>query len=159
MCASFRTLDRIADAAARGDRAGRRGRSRSEPSIVLFGERADQRGRASHSPASTIVARLLSPHRDRQGLHPVVDPMRIDDDPAFGGLAEDLGQADDRHHIRANNIREHLAGADRGQLIDVTDEHQCGMIRQRVQQCVHQRHVDHRRLLDAELLGDHDRRS
>ena len=74
----------------------------------------------------------------------MVDPMGVDNDPALGGLAEDLGQADDRHPPRVNNIRQHLAGTDRGQLVDVADEQQCGLVRQGPQQSPHQRHVHHR---------------
>jgi len=52
----------------------------------------------------------------------VVDPMRIDDDPALGGLPEDLGQADNRHSGRRYDIAQNLPWAHRRQLIDIADE-------------------------------------
>ena len=63
------------------------------------------------------------------GHQPLVDPMRVDDDPALGGLAEDLGQAHDRYGTRGDDVRQHLPGTDRGQLIDITDEQQCCPVR------------------------------
>jgi hypothetical protein len=38
--------------------------------------------------------------------------VRIDDDLAFGGLSEDLGQTHDWHGTGRNNIRQHLPGPD-----------------------------------------------
>jgi hypothetical protein len=43
------------------------------------------------------------------GHQAVVDPVRIDDDPALGRLPEDLGQAHDRHRSRRDDIAENLA--------------------------------------------------
>ena len=48
---------------------------------------------------------------------------------------------------------QHLAGADRRQLVDVADQDQRGMVRHRLQQSVHQRHVDHRGLVDDEQVA------
>jgi hypothetical protein len=47
----------------------------------------------------------------------VVDPVRIDDNPALGSLTEDLGQAHDRHRSRRDDVAENLPRADRRQLI------------------------------------------
>src|SRR5215472_16895021 len=63
----------------------------------------------------------------------LVDAMGIDDDPALGSLAEDLGQAHDRRGTRCDDVGQHLPGPDRRQLIDVADEQQCGLVRQGAQ--------------------------
>jgi hypothetical protein len=52
----------------------------------------------------------------------LVDAMRVDDDPALGGLAEDLGRAHDRHSTRSNDVGQNLPWPDRRQLIDIADE-------------------------------------
>jgi hypothetical protein len=82
----------------------------------------------------------------------LIDTMGIDDDPALSGLAEDLGQAHDWHGTRCDDVGERLSWLDRRQLINVTDEQQLGLVRQGVQQSPHQRHVDHRRLVDDEQI-------
>jgi hypothetical protein len=48
----------------------------------------------------------------------VVDPVRINDDPALGRLPEDLRQAHDRDRGRRNDVAENLPRADRRQLIE-----------------------------------------
>ena len=53
-----------------------------------------------------------------------VDPVRVADDGALGRLAEDLGQADHRHHVGLDEIGENQARAHRGKLIHVADEHE-----------------------------------
>jgi hypothetical protein len=59
--------------------------------------------------------------------------MRVDNDLALGGLAEDLGQAHDRHGARCDDVRQHLSRPNRRQLIDIADEQQCGPVRQGAQ--------------------------
>ena len=54
----------------------------------------------------------------------LVDAVRIHDDSAFGGLAEHLGQAHHRDGAARDHVGQHLTGADRGQLIDITDDEQ-----------------------------------
>jgi hypothetical protein len=49
----------------------------------------------------------------------LVDAVSVDDDPAFGRLAKYLGQTHDRDGARPDDVREHLARANGGQLIDV----------------------------------------
>ena len=49
-------------------------------------------------------------------------PVRVHDDLALGRLAEHLGQAHHRHGPTRDHVREHLAGTDRGQLVDVPDQ-------------------------------------
>jgi hypothetical protein len=39
--------------------------------------------------------------------------MGVDDDPARGGLPEDLGKADNRDSARSDDVRQHLSGSDR----------------------------------------------
>ena len=79
-----------------------------------------------------------------------VDPMRIDDDPALGRLPEHVGQAHDRDRTGADDVREHLAGANRGQLVNVADEQQGGMIGHGLQQRLHQQDIDHRAFVHHE---------
>jgi hypothetical protein len=63
------------------------------------------------------------------GHQALMDAMCVDDDPTLGSLSEDLGQAHDRHGTRSD-IGQHLPGPNRGQLIDIADEQQCGLVRQ-----------------------------
>jgi hypothetical protein len=44
------------------------------------------------------------------GHQALVDPMRVDDDPTFGSLPEDLGQARDRDGRGCGNVRQYLPG-------------------------------------------------
>jgi len=69
--------------------------------------------------------------------------MRIDDDLAFSGLAEHLGQAHDRHRTGCDDVRQYLPWPDRRQLIDIADKQQRRLLRQGAQQSPHQRHIDH----------------
>src|SRR3979490_1939854 len=79
--------------------------------------------------------------------------MRVGDDSALRSLAENFGQAYDRHRTGGDNIGEDLARPDRGQLIDIADEHKCGVIRQGTEYRPHQRHIDHRGLVDNEEVA------
>src|SRR5262249_16378910 len=65
------------------------------------------------------------------------------DDPALAGLAEDLGEADHGDGAGGDEVGEHGAGPDGGELIDVADEHQAGVPRQGADELVGQRHVEH----------------
>ena len=86
--------------------------------------------------------------KDEIGHQTLVDPVRIDDDPALGSLPEDLAQAHDRHRGRRDDIAENLPRAYRRQLIDITDEQQCRALRQSPKDRSHQRHINHRCLVD-----------
>src|SRR5437868_549376 len=86
------------------------------------------------------------------GHQTVVDPVRIDDDPALGGLPEDLGQAHDRGRSRHDDVAENLPRTHRRQLIDITDEQQRRAIGQSPKDRPHQRHVDHRGLVDHQEI-------
>jgi hypothetical protein len=52
-------------------------------------------------------------HRGEVRHLALVDPVRIDDDPALGGLAEDLSQPHDGHSTRGNDLSQHLPRSDR----------------------------------------------
>ena len=54
---------------------------------------------------------------------------------------------------RADDVGEHLAGADGRQLVDVADQDQRRMVGHGLQQSVHQRHIDHRGLVDDEQVA------
>ncbi len=79
--------------------------------------------------------------------------MRVDDDAAGCGLAEHFRQPHHRHRARADDVGEDLAGADRWELVDVTDEQQRGARRQGADERLHQQHVHHRRLVDHEQVA------
>src|SRR5207245_5421004 len=66
------------------------------------------------------------------GNAPLVDPVRAGDDAALGGLPEDLSQPHDGHHAGSNDVGQDLTRADGGELIDVADDQQRGMIRHRL---------------------------
>src|SRR5580692_2566588 len=63
--------------------------------------------------------------RSEIGHQTLVDPVRIDDDPALSGLSKDLGQAHDRHRSRRDDVAENLPRPNRRLLIDIADEEQC----------------------------------
>ena len=59
----------------------------------------------------------------------LVGPVRIDNVAALGGLPKDLGQAHDGHRTRCYDVRRYLSWPDRGQLVDIADKEQCGLVR------------------------------
>jgi hypothetical protein len=67
----------------------------------------------------------------------LVDPVRVYDDPAFGGLPEDLGQAHHRDGSARDHISQDLAGADRRQLIGITNNEQGCFIWDRLSSAAH----------------------
>ena len=79
--------------------------------------------------------------------------MRAHDDPAAGRLPKHLGEAHHRKGAPRNHVGEHLAGTYRGELVDIADHEQGRANRQRPQQGVHERHVDHRNLVDHEQVA------
>ena len=70
-----------------------------------------------------------------------------------GRLAEHLGQPDHRHGARGDDVGQHLARPDRRQLVDVADQDQGRPSRHRLEQRVHQRHVDHRDLVHHQQVA------
>ena len=79
--------------------------------------------------------------------------MGIYDDATLRRLAKNLGQTRDRHYRRVYNICQHLAGTDRGQLIDITDDEQGRLGRDRLEKRVHQQHVHHRGFVDNQQVA------
>ncbi len=91
-------------------------------------------------------------HPVEQGRAALVDPVRVGDDAALRGLAEDLGEADARDHVRGEQVAQHLAGADARQLVDVTDQEQVRTRRDGFDQLVRQDQVEHRGLVDDQQV-------
>ena len=58
----------------------------------------------------------------------LIDAVGVGDDPALGRLTKHLGQAHDGHRRRVDDVRQHLARADRRQLVDVADQDQRGAL-------------------------------
>ena len=70
-----------------------------------------------------------------------------------GGLAEHLGQTDDRHRPGIDQIGQELARPDRGQLIHVADEDHRAVAWHGLEQLAGQRHIDHRALVGDEQIA------
>jgi len=87
------------------------------------------------------------------GHEAFVDPVGVDDDEALGALAEDVPQTHDIGDARADDVSENGAGADRGELVDVADEHELAVEGQRLEEVVGQHRVDHRRLVEDHEVG------
>jgi hypothetical protein len=79
--------------------------------------------------------------------------VRVGDVAVLAGLAKDLSQAHDRHGPRGNDVRQHLPRPDRRQLIDIADQEEGSPVRQGAEQRPHQRHVDHRGLVDDQQIA------
>ena len=79
--------------------------------------------------------------------------MRAGDDPALGGLPEHLGQPDDRHCARGDDVGQDLTRPDGRQLVDVADDQQRGIVGNRLHQRLHQHDVDHRGLVDDQQIA------
>jgi len=78
--------------------------------------------------------------------------VRALNDLALCSLPEYLVKPCDRHDAARDDICEGLTGPDRGQLIDIADEEHGRMVGHRLQQRIHQRHVDHGGLVDHEEI-------
>ena len=78
--------------------------------------------------------------------------MRVDDDQAFTVLTEDTPQHDFRDDAGIDQIAQHAARTDRRQLIDVADENQMAVRIDRAQQVIHQPQIDHRSLIDDDVI-------
>ena len=87
------------------------------------------------------------------GHQALIDAVRVGDDAALGGLAEDLGQTHDRHGTRGDDVGQYLPRPDRRQLIDIANEQQRRPGRQGAEHSAHQRHVDHRGLVDDQQIA------
>ena len=76
-----------------------------------------------------------------------VDGVGVHDDEALPGLPENFRQADGRDDAAADEVGKQVARADARQLVRVADEHKAGLLRQRLEQTVHEQHVDHGHLV------------
>ena len=76
----------------------------------------------------------------------------VDDDVGFLRLSKNLGQAHGRHRVGGDDIGEHVAGPDRWELVDVSDEQKCGVSGDRRGHGRDQIGVEHRRLVDDEHI-------
>ena len=79
--------------------------------------------------------------------------MGADDDPARGGLPEDLGQAHDGHRAGGDDVGQHLSRSDRWQLVDIADDQERGIVRHRLHQRLHQHDIDHGGLVDDQQVA------
>ena len=113
---------------------------------LLGGVQAGVLGRVAPEPVEVREAGEL------WGLA-VVDAVGVDDDARLLGLAEDLGQAHPRDVAGGEQVAQDLAGADRGELIDVADEQQVRALGDRLDQLVGEDHVHHRGLVDHDQVG------
>ena len=83
----------------------------------------------------------------------LVDAVGAENDPACGRLTKDLGKPNHKDRLRADDIRQHLSGADRGKLVDVANDQQGRGVRRCLHQRLHQKHVDHRGLVDNQQVA------
>ena len=79
-----------------------------------------------------------------QRQFPPVDQVGIGNDLRIGGLAEDTRQARHRHQAAGDQIAQHIARPDRGQLIHIADQEQLCAGRHRLEQVIGQQQVEHR---------------
>src|SRR5262249_10603057 len=91
--------------------------------------------------------------RPKVGDRALVDAMGADDDAALCRLSEHLGEAYYRHRAGCDDVRQHLARANRGQLVDVAYDQDVGLVGHRFQECLHQHDVDHRGLVDYQQVA------
>ncbi len=82
----------------------------------------------------------------------LVDPVGVDDDQAVPLLAEDLIEADDRHPAALDQVPQEGSRSKGGQLILVADDDEPHGRRDRPDQAVHQRQVDHRELVEDDRV-------
>src|SRR5271155_1402162 len=99
-----------------------------------------------------IVEVTATDRRAKIGHDALIDAMGIDDDPARGGLPEDLRQAHHRDGTRSDDVGQDLPGSDRGQLIDVSNYQQRRVIWNGFRKRLHQQDVDHRSFVDHEQI-------
>ncbi len=94
-----------------------------------------------------VLARL------EMGFAALVDLVGGGGDHRAGGLAEDLGEADDRGDLRGDQVLEGLARSDRRQLVGVADEDDVGRLGEAAEQDLDQAQVEHRGLVDDHQVG------
>ena len=74
-------------------------------------------------------------------------------DGTVRGLAVHLRQGHDGHSAAGDDVSQHLARADAGQLIGVAHQHEAAAVGQGAQQLVHEHDVDHAGLVDQHAVG------
>src|SRR5579862_3509701 len=82
------------------------------------------------------------------GHRALVDPMGVDDDSALRGLAEYFGEPHYGHGTRCDDVCKDLSRPDRRKLIDVAHDEQRSLVRNSLEQRLHQKDIDHRRFVD-----------
>src|SRR5438477_855035 len=82
----------------------------------------------------------------------LVDTVGIRDDAACQRLSENLRQTHDRHGSGCDDVCQHLPRPNRRQLIDIADKQERRSVRHGAHNRPHQRHVDHRSLIDHEQI-------
>src|ERR1035438_2654449 len=75
---------------------------------------------------------------------PLVDPMRIGDDPAAGSLPEHLRQPCYRHDAAFDQVAQHQPRAHRRQLVNIAYQQQVALGGHSPQEMAHQRHKNDR---------------
>ena len=88
------------------------------------------------------VRKPLLARFQRRNFAPI-DKVGIADDFALGRLAENFGQFHHRNHARSDDVREHVAGANRGQLVHVAHQHKGCTQRHGLEQVVEEQGVHH----------------
>jgi hypothetical protein len=79
--------------------------------------------------------------------------VRIHNDSAFGSLSEYFCKAHHRDCSARDHVGQDLAGPDRWQLIDVTNDEQGRFVRHCLEKRIHQQYVHHRGLIDNEQIA------
>ena len=78
--------------------------------------------------------------------------MSTHDDLALGRLPEYLGEAHHRHGAGRDDVGEHLAGTNRGKLVDVSHDQEGGFVRHRLHERLHQHDIHHRGFVDDQQV-------
>ena len=96
----------------------------------------------------------LSFGRIEIGNRALVDAMSAGDDATLRGLPEHFGEAHHRHGAGRDDVGQHLAGPDRGKLVDVADDQESGPVRHCLHERLHQHDVDHLFVLRVARAGN-----
>jgi hypothetical protein len=95
----------------------------------------------------------LARRRAQTGHRALIDAMGVDDDPARSGLPEHLRQSHYGHGARADDIGQHLSRSDGRHLVDIADDQQRRLVRDRFHERLHQHDIDHRGLVDHKQIA------
>ena len=83
----------------------------------------------------------------------LVDAVSVDDDKAVFGLAEDGFQHGDRDDLGGDHVAQHVARANRRELVHIANQQQVAALVDGAKQVVHQQDIDHRGLVDDHQVG------